>query len=251
MENALGVDDWTDLRGEDIAEYLEKYAAKFGVTEHCKLNTRVYKIDRDADGRWKVSVKPTNRPNMNIEELQCDKLVIATGFTSVPKMPSNLDLSGYTGRAFHVKELAQKYQEILVDKSIETVTVIGGSKSAWEAAGLFALEGKKVRWLIREAGMGPSPMARARPDGKAHMMEGKNIRGIAGLAPSPYHPNRWITKFLYGGGNFIGRWFSANFWKMLLKADMAKLETSPNRKVMTPLSDRYVQNIPLFIYFSY
>jgi hypothetical protein len=161
---------------------------------------------------------------VNKEELQGDKLVIATSFTSVPKMPSNLDLSRYIGKAFHVKELARKYQKILVDKSIETVTVIGGSKFAWEAAGMFALEGKKIRWLVREEGIGPSPMARTRPDGKAHRMEGKNIRGIVGLAPSPYHPDRWITKFLYGRGNFVGRWFSANFWKMPLKADMARLE---------------------------
>jgi hypothetical protein len=51
MKDALGIDDWIDLRGEDIAEYLEKYAAKFGVTERCKLNTGVHKIDRDTDGR--------------------------------------------------------------------------------------------------------------------------------------------------------------------------------------------------------
>lgn len=244
MKEALGVDDWVDISGEMMASYLELYATKFGVVDHCQFNTQVQKIDREATSKdWQVFVRPTDEPAAELQELRCEKLIMATGFTSTPKLPKNLDTSGYTGKSFHAKELGQRYREILDDPTIQNITVVGGSKSAWEASGLFALEGKKVNWLIQEGGSGPATMLRARPDGKKHMMEGMNNRVMGAMAPNGYYPDRWITRFLYGGKNWFGRWFTVNFWKLPLKADLKKLDT-PARKILKPLSDRCV--FPLF-----
>jgi cation diffusion facilitator CzcD-associated flavoprotein CzcO len=236
MKDSLGLEDWVDISGEMICDYLELYAAKFGVAERCKFNTQVQKIDRDPSGQWQVFISPTSQPSAEIQELKCDKLVMATGFTSVPRLPKNIDTKTYTGKVLHVKEIAQRYHELLDDPNVKTITLVGGSKSAWEAAGLFALEGKKVNWLIREDGLGPQVMPRARPDGKTHQMQGKNARALYGMAPSPYSVDRWITQFLYGERNWFGRWFTANFWKIPLKADLAKL--TGNRAILKPMTER-------------
>jgi cation diffusion facilitator CzcD-associated flavoprotein CzcO len=239
MKEALGVEDWTDLSGKDIAEYTQIYADKFGVTKHCRLNTQVLKIDRHANGSWSVFTTDTRDANKK-EELRCSKLIMAMGHASNPRIPQDIDTSNYDGQVFHMKDFAVRYSAILKNPAVKNITVVGGSKSAWEAAGLFALEGKHVNWLIRD-GVGPALMPRARPDGKKHMAEGKNVRALAAMAPNSTNPENWLTRFLYGGKNWFGRWFAANFWKLPLKADLKKLELG-NRRLLKPLTDRYVDS---------
>jgi len=239
MKEAIGVEDWSDISGEMIVEYLEKYAAMFGITEHCKFNTRVQRVDRDKDGQWQVFVQPVDRPSAETQEFRCDKLIMAAGFTSTPRLPKNLNTHAYTGTVFHAKEIAQRRSELLEDPAVQNITVVGGARSTWEIAGMFAREGKKVNWLIREDGAGPATMARMRPDGKNHMLQGKNVRAVSALMPTPYFPERWISRFLFGDKNWFGRWFNENFWKLPLKAELALME-KPNRKVLKPVSDRYV-----------
>jgi dimethylaniline monooxygenase (N-oxide forming) len=239
MREAIGLEDWSDITGDHFAEYFEIYATKFGITKRCKFNTKVKKIDRDTNGKWQVFGQPANQSNGAMQLFTSDKLIMATGFASIPELPENLDENTYTGQICHVKEIGQRYHELLGDKTVQTVTVVGGHKSAWEMAGMFALEGKRVHWIIRENGSGPAPMCPARPDGKNHIMKGKNIRAMSALVPNPYYPNRWLTRFLYGGKNWFSRWFRVNFWMIPLKAALQKLK-SPKRSILMPKSHEYV-----------
>lgn len=235
MKDAVRVQDWEDLSGDVIARYLELYAQKFGIKEKVRLGYRLEKADRDSTGLWNLHVEDVKKGTSG-EVLKCTKLIMALGFASLPRIPP-LDTSGFSGQVFHMKEFGQKHQDIVADRNIKNITVVGGAKSAWEAAGLFALEGKNVSWLIRENGMGPALMPRGRPDGKKHMLEGKNVRLMGLLAPNPYFYDWWLTRLLYGGGNWFGRWFANNFWKLPLKADLKKLDTAA-RRILTPLTDR-------------
>lgn len=237
-EVAGGLEDYSDISGDQIAKYLETYAEKFHLLERCKLDTRVVKIDRDGEsGPWKLFTQATNQPEAVAEELRCTNLILALGHEDVPKFPEELDTSKYTGTLFHARDLNKRHDEIVNDENIKDVTVVGGHKTAFEVASNMGFAGKKVNWLIREDGMGPGQLVMDRPDGKKHMAEGLSTRVVSFLAPSFYSPHRWITHFLYGGENWFGRWFSVWFWKTAYKKDYEKV-SKPGLEAMKPMSDR-------------
>jgi dimethylaniline monooxygenase (N-oxide forming) len=140
MEEALGISLWSDLTGDVVHEYLEKYARKHGNMERCKLATEVVRVTRSGSG-WSVAVRPTGSESSKMEELQCDKLIVATGQTSQPVMPK-IDTSAFKGRIFHSKDFGQSHT-FLTSDAVQNVTVVDGNKSSVEDARLCALAGKK------------------------------------------------------------------------------------------------------------
>lgn len=87
MEEALRIHLWSDLTGDVVHECLEKYARKHEILERCKLETEVVRITRSGSS-WNVVVRPTGSESSKMEELQCGKLVVATGQTSQLVMPN-------------------------------------------------------------------------------------------------------------------------------------------------------------------
>ena len=123
------------------------------------------RVERNGPG-WKVITRRAGSSTSAIEEITCTKLIVATGITSKPK-PVPWDLSRFEGTSFHAIEVGQRQHELLNDK-VQHVTVVGGHKSALEAVGACAQAGKKVEWLIRQEGGGPTWMMPARnPDGSS------------------------------------------------------------------------------------
>jgi len=240
MSEAVGLEEWSDITGDHMAEYLEKYSEKFGLLKYCRFNTKVVRIEREgATWLWKLSVRPTGQETAELEDLKCVKLIMATGHTSKPKLPENLDMSLYTGKVFHVKEIGQRYHELLRDGDVQNITVVGGNKSSFELAGMFGVEGKKVNWLIKDEGTGPGMIVKDRPNGKDHQMKNFTTRAVSGIAPTPWKADRWITRFLYSGKYWLCRWFITWFFKAAASKPL-EMYNKPNRRLMKPLSDRYV-----------
>lgn len=125
-----------------------RYVEKFNLGKHFRLNTKAVNITRSERG-WNIVIQSTNDPDCQ-ESLSCDKLIIATGINSHPKIP-DIDMSTYTGVSMHSISIASRYKELLTE-DIKTVTVVGGHKSALEAVGLCAQAGKTVNWLVRKEG---------------------------------------------------------------------------------------------------
>ncbi|KAK1775968.1 hypothetical protein QBC45DRAFT_420875 [Copromyces sp. CBS 386.78] len=82
-------------------------------------------------------------------------MVLATGLTSEAFLPDFKGQEEFGAPLFHGKEL-KKYEGTLV--SAKVVTVLGGTKSAWDAVYAYASKGVKVDWVIRESGHGPAWM---------------------------------------------------------------------------------------------
>lgn len=233
-----GLDDYSDISGDMVTKYLETYAEKHDLLKRCQFKTHVMRIEREPDlGLWKIITRPTNDLEAKPEVLRCTKLIVSTGHETVPNFPSDLDLGKYTGTVFHSKEYGKHHDEMVKDESIKSVTVVGGNKSAFEIAANFGLAGKKVNWLIREDGQGPGMMICDRSNGKDHDLKGVTARAVGALVPSLFNSQTWITRFLYGGKNWFGRWFSVWFWKMAFKSHL-KLYERPNLDKIKPLSDR-------------
>ena len=141
--------------------YLERYARKFGILNRCRFNTIVTKAERHGRG-WKVHIK--SQGAVAEETLICDKLIVATGVTSKPRMP-DINTSAFTGKVLHSQDLAKQHA-FLTCSAVRTVTVVGGNKSAVEAVRFSAFAGKPVTWLMRKEGRGPGMLFTTRSKGK-------------------------------------------------------------------------------------
>jgi hypothetical protein len=64
-----------------VGEYLEEYAARFGLMEHVRLGSDVTSADRMAGGGWLVTVAGSDSPE------RFDGLVVANGHNEVPSWP--------------------------------------------------------------------------------------------------------------------------------------------------------------------
>lgn len=75
------------------------------------------------------------------------KMVMATGLTSEAFFPDFKGQETFGAPLFHSKEL-KRYEETLEGET-KVVTVLGGTKSAWDAVYAYASKGIKVNWVIR------------------------------------------------------------------------------------------------------
>lgn len=152
MDNSLGAPDGSYISGEGMHEYLEQYARKWDLHRRIEFETYVEEIARlDPDNGWSVKVRKLDGTQ---HEFQTEKLIIATGITNRPHYPKLPDTTSYECQVLHSTHLGKK-ADAVTSQSTKTVTVLGGAKSAYDAAHLAAVSGKKVHWVIRKSGKGP------------------------------------------------------------------------------------------------
>ena len=89
------------------------------------------------------------------DTLMAEKLLVATGVTSVAKMPQFEEDKGDASiPLIHSRDLGACFHAI-EDPAIQKVVVVGAVKSAYDAVYLLLSMGKKVTWIIRSEGAGP------------------------------------------------------------------------------------------------
>ncbi|RAL62329.1 hypothetical protein DID88_004895 [Monilinia fructigena] len=183
---------WNIVPGDKVGQYLRNFTKKFHIDEHLRLNTKVLSAVPEhgigEGSRWSLEVQENGKEK---ETVKCDKLIVASGPSSDPRMP-NLDTSRFHGPVFHSLYLGARHAELTSD-NIKHVTVVGGNKSAAEVVNLCASAGKKVTWLIREGGAGPGMFIQAK-SGSVHN---------AAIAFS-----RWAVDFFWPG-----LWLVGKYWK--------------------------------------
>ena len=144
------------IPGETMHAYYHAYAAHFQLLDKIRLNTRVREIRRrEADGDennkyggWEVEVDDG-------EVLRCKKLVVATGVQTNPHKPRIEGAGDFRGPFIHSASLGNESENLINNPDIRTITVIGGSKSAYDAVYLAASTGHEAEWIIRRSGRGP------------------------------------------------------------------------------------------------
>jgi hypothetical protein len=210
MDVEMDVGPWADLPAEKVHDYFERYTDRFQLRGRCRLNTRVVRAERDeskADSGaiWKISVEtpqPDGKDSIK-GTLLCDKLIVATGTSSTPKMPTDIDWAKFDGPILHSKDVGTKYPQLLAE-NVKRVTIVGGNKSAVDIVNMCALAGKEVDWLIREDGTGPGLLFHSRSKDGTHVAKYKAMRASA----VPF-PNILVTKgfwywFLHSGKSRSG-----------------------------------------------
>jgi cation diffusion facilitator CzcD-associated flavoprotein CzcO len=164
MEDALGIPKWSDITGDQSSTQvfrevcMQAWHSAMVQARNGRCSSYQTWLGLECFGAtYGFRVIRCGR------ELQCDKLIVATGMTSRPTMPG-IDSSNFRGRILHSKDFGKSHP-FLTSGAVQNVTVVGGNKSSVEVARLYALTGKTVTWLIRTEDHGPNVMLDARRNG--------------------------------------------------------------------------------------
>ncbi|KAI3261999.1 hypothetical protein CBS147309_7252 [Penicillium roqueforti] len=183
------------IAGWKINRYLREWAEKWQLKKHIRLNWTVDDISRLDTKEWKLDISVSTSPSQRVTII-CDKLVLATGLTSVPNMPDTKESSTASDDpppVIHAKDIgdwARKhlgYQPLKAPESgavkmsvtdspypqLRSVGIYGGAKSSFDLVHFFATLHRndpklhlkstqknpvQVHWIIRDRGVGPAWM---------------------------------------------------------------------------------------------
>ncbi|KAL2842888.1 hypothetical protein BJY01DRAFT_216186 [Aspergillus pseudoustus] len=243
------------IPGRAMHEYLKAYAEHFGFHDKIRLNCRADSVeycdggeDDGGDGgrgkQWVVGYTTTAaEPGPGHEKsctIQTQKLIFATGLTSQPRIPTFPGQESFGVPLFHFKELARREDTLfanptndnteyqhghgdgsLADKAQAPITVLGGSKQAWDAVYACASKGHRVNWVIRSSGTGPAWMSAAAVFWPLNLLLESLplVRGLGWFSPCIWVSNP-IRNFLHA--TWLGRVIVRLFWASL-EWDMLKV----------------------------
>ncbi|KAJ7284157.1 FAD/NAD-P-binding domain-containing protein [Mycena rebaudengoi] len=127
------------LTGEDMRDYMHAFANKF-LAGKIMFDTEVLKIRRDMpDSPWAVSIR--NRNTGASDTLEAVKIVLCTGGSSKPNIPSYLSQAAATkahfkGLVIHSAHFGARLNDILAaippksSNEPKSIVIVGGGKSA-------------------------------------------------------------------------------------------------------------------------
>ena len=206
-----GVKTGEHIPGEVVHRYLRDYAKKTGVYGRIKFDTKVVEASKlPNDEGWMIKTHSG-------DSLFAKRLIVATGLTSEPFIPDleGADSFSASGLLIHSRDFKQ-YAGRIFNKT-ETVTVLGGSKSAWDVAYACAIRNVPVNLIIRESGQGPTFMAPAYVTPfKAWLEKLVHKRFLTWLSPCIWGDEDGygtIRRLLHG--TWLGRKVVDAFWYIL------------------------------------
>jgi cation diffusion facilitator CzcD-associated flavoprotein CzcO len=145
----FGVKPGEHIPGTVLHEYLTKFAEKFDILDKIRFSTKVVSAEHQegSDGGWIVTVQDATDTSSKETKILARKLIVATGLTSEPFLPDFTGQETFGVPIFHGSKDFPQYADTI--KTAKTVTVFGGTKSAWDAVYAYATQGVKVNWVIR------------------------------------------------------------------------------------------------------
>lgn len=220
--------------GEHVCEYLEAFAqstkfAERSLKERVRFSSPVTSVKK-REKMWEIQTD-------NGTKIGCRKLIMATGVTSIPRLPSALRRSPPVP-VIHSRDLARN-AEFLCSSQVQDVVVIGGSKSAFDTVYMLIQAGKSVSWIIRPGGQGPGFLAAPEGDGPfQNSHEILSLRLISKMSPCIFEPDDWWLKFFHQWK--VGRWLSNALWRSVdnMWKGAAKYDRNENMSKLKP--DRMV-----------
>jgi hypothetical protein len=137
------------IPGEHVNEYLCDYAHKFDLLKHMRFNCSVQSAVDEGDMGWTLTVIMGNKTPLT---LKARKLIVATGLTSQPFLPTLKGGDSFGAPIYHSSEFAKAENGLGPYKK---VVLLSGAKFSWDIACAYASAGIQVDWVIRESGHGP------------------------------------------------------------------------------------------------
>ncbi|KAL1582555.1 hypothetical protein WHR41_08702 [Cladosporium halotolerans] len=234
-ESKYGVKPNNHIPGTVLNQYLTDFAHHFGFFNKIQFRTKVDTIEPVGEA-WKLFVTGPSGERAVIAK----KLILATGLTSTPNMPTYKGSENLGAPLFHAKDFCARAPEL---KNVKNSVVVGGAKSAFDVAYAQVEAGSTVDLVIRDDGHGPVWIAPAFVTPfKKRLDQLLLIRWMTFMAPCP-----WGKEDGFGGirgflhGTFIGRFIVDMFWK-ILSADVISAngyDTHPELKKLKPWNSAF------------
>ncbi len=207
------------IPGPTLHEYLYSFAEHFDIYRRIRFNYRVNTVERKETGGWIIRSTLNGQVNDLGERtstpILAQKLVVCAGLTSEPFIPSFIGSGSFNSPIFHAKYLFDHAP--MTTKTATNVVILGGSKSAYDAAYAHASAGVTVDWVIRESGHGPTWMSPALVTPLKKRLEG--LVGVRFL--TWFSPCIWGDEDGFGGvrnllhSSRVGRSIVEAFWSVL------------------------------------
>ncbi|TQV96357.1 dimethylaniline monooxygenase [Cordyceps javanica] len=192
------------VTGEMLHSYLHTYAETHDLLRRIKFNTFVIDATKTSTG-WRLRFKDSK------DTVETNKLMVATGVTSIPSMP-DLRQTGDRIPLIHSRDLGESFLK-LQNETVQTVTVVGAGKSANDAVYLLLKMGKKVNWLIREEGTGPLAIIPFKILGLVNSISFASTRLTSFLSPSILNCEGTLSWMFHRTS--LGRWCVGRLWEFL------------------------------------
>ncbi|KUI64912.1 FAD-containing monooxygenase EthA [Cytospora mali] len=144
----FGIERGQHIPGQVVHDYLSQYADRFGIADKIRYGVKVVSAEHHDSGGWTLIAESGGAT----ARLTAARLVIATGLTSEAFLPRFEGEADFGAPIFHSKHFKENRDTLDTAKS---VTVFGGTKSAWDAVYAYASKGIRVDWVIRASGHGP------------------------------------------------------------------------------------------------
>ncbi|KAK7739636.1 hypothetical protein SLS53_005603 [Cytospora paraplurivora] len=212
-----------------IHAYLCEFAEDFGLTRRARLRCSVQKLQRLPGGNgWTLHVSGA-KPGT----LQCDKLIWAAGAISEPVVPRYPQAAAFTAPIIHSTDTGKHLD--MIEKT-QSVTVVGGGKSAFDTVFLLLQAGKRVNWVIRDGGSGPLSMMPPTILGIFNSMEVVSTRFLQLFGASIMHTDGPGYQFFHK--TRIGRALAGAWWKTVnhIAVWSNGYNRSPNADKLRPVS---------------
>lgn len=217
MERPPAEDCMHDLfRAKYTTKYLEDYVdnkshAGQTLRDRILFNTDVQSIKK-VNGYWQLLC--IDNSNESQRALLSSRLMMANGQSSLPNVPTFPGVEHFHGKIVHSIDFGQS--DVIEDKSIQHIAVIGAGKSAADMVYEAVKADKTVSWIIRKTGNGSLGAAALAPidlpTPYKNGVEASQARIMASLQPSYLIPyESWWTWFLHStniGAKLVGKIFS-------------------------------------------
>ncbi|EIN05808.1 FAD/NAD(P)-binding domain-containing protein [Punctularia strigosozonata HHB-11173 SS5] len=216
--DTFGVRPGEHIPGRVMHLYLTRFAQRFGVYERIRFGTKVSSAVREENGGWVLTVTPSN--DEAEFQMLARKLIVATGLTSEPHLPSFPGANVYRGLLFHSRDFKLHASTLSdSDNRPSSVTVIGGSKSAWDVAYAYATADPPipVDLVIRASGRGPTWMSPAYVTPfKLWLEKLVHTRLLTLFSPCPWgDEDGYVRTRRFLHGTWLGRKIVDAFWAVL------------------------------------
>lgn len=200
------------VTGTMIHNYLQAYAERHDLLRRIRFNTKVVGAAQTSHG-WRLELEDTGDragAERGSGVVEADKLMVATGVTSIPSMPE-YPSSGDAIPRVHSRDLGASY-EAIADPAVRSVVVVGAAKSAYDAVYLLLKMGKNVTWAIRSEGGGPLAIL---PFNilVVNAIAFASTRLMTFLSPSILNAEGPVSGLMQRTA--VGRWCVGRFWDFL------------------------------------
>ncbi|KAJ2992429.1 hypothetical protein NUW58_g2172 [Xylaria curta] len=213
------------VSGATIHQYLEDFATTFGLRSRIRLETRVTNIKRGPEGQgWVLELRDQ-------EPLVCDKLIYASGANSSPIVPK-WPRENFEKPVIHSLEIGTNLDYL--DNNIQHATVVGRSKSSYDAVYMLLKSGKKVDWIMRDGASGPFSLYAPTFMGLWNIADHISTRFASSFSPCIMNTEGKLYYFLQR--TMAGRALTDVYWRVatLLSSSYAGYSKSENSERLRP-----------------